>query len=135
MSFPVISREIRPWQRYTPPQYKKKGSIGLLSVVAGGGLLMPTTFAPLSIGGYNAARGLISRDIASFPLDLDVLELIYYWFVISTPIHEYFKIDIFYWFSFLFKFYFNFFYIVIFHICKVSKNKKWMIAIFRAGKE
>ena len=42
-----------------------------LSVVAGDGMLMHTAFAPLSIvlknymgGGYNAARGLISRDIA-----------------------------------------------------------------------
>ena len=40
-------------------------------MVAGGGMLMPTTFASLSIsslkkiwGGYNAAKGRISRDIA-----------------------------------------------------------------------
>ena len=42
-------------------------------MVAGGGMLMPTAFEPISIvsvwknvwgGGYNAARGLISRDIA-----------------------------------------------------------------------
>ena len=42
-------------------------------MVAGGSMLIPTAFAPLSIvsvwkiyigmGGYNAARGLISRDI------------------------------------------------------------------------
>ena len=46
--------------------------IGLLSVVAGGSMLMSTAFAPLPLyqskkyifwGGYNAARGLISRDI------------------------------------------------------------------------
>ena len=35
-----------------------------LSVVAGGGILMPTAFAPLMGGGYKAAKGLISRDIA-----------------------------------------------------------------------
>ena len=46
-----------------------------LSVVAGGGMLMPAEFAPLSIetkiymgGGYNVARGPISRDIAIFLL-------------------------------------------------------------------
>ena len=46
---------------------------GPLSVFAEGGMLIPTAFAPLSIvsvqkiykgGGYNAARGLISRAIA-----------------------------------------------------------------------
>ena len=41
----VISCEIRPWQRYTPPKQKKTKK-GLLSI---GGMLMPTAFAPLHI--------------------------------------------------------------------------------------
>ena len=45
-----------------------------LLVVAGGGMNKPTAFAPFSCislkklheGGYNAARGIISRDITPF---------------------------------------------------------------------
>ena len=51
----VISHEIRPLVAlYSPPRYKKC-FIRLLSVVAGGGMLMPTAFA--------FAKRLISRDI------------------------------------------------------------------------
>ena len=42
--FWVISREIRPLAALYPPPYKK-----VLSVVAGGGIVKPTAFAPLSI--------------------------------------------------------------------------------------
>ena len=49
----VISIKLDPWQRYTPPlPYKKKCFKGLrspLSVVVGGGMLMPTAFAPIYI--------------------------------------------------------------------------------------
>ena len=42
--------KLYPWQRYIPPPpIQKKCFIGLLSVVTGGSMLMPTAFAPLSI--------------------------------------------------------------------------------------
>ena len=46
----VMSLEIRPLAalQHPPPPIQKMCFIGL-SVVAGGGLLMPTAFAPLSI--------------------------------------------------------------------------------------
>ena len=60
---------------------QKECFIGLLSVVAGGGMLMHTAFVPLSIvslslkkymsgRGYNAAKGLFSRDIANLFLPM-----------------------------------------------------------------
>ena len=61
-----MSLEIRPLAAlYPTPPHTKMCFI----VIAGGGMLMPTTFAPLSVlsniwvggGGYNAARGLMSR--------------------------------------------------------------------------
>ena len=74
----VISREIKPLAALYPPPYKKcyirLRSRTPLSEVARGGMLMPTAFALLSIAsskknlwgrGYNAAKGLISRDIAT----------------------------------------------------------------------
>ena len=69
---PVISREIRPQSAlYSPPPYRK-----MLYRAAGGGMLMPTAFAPLSQfyqrGRYNAARGLISRNNAKLPYKLDM---------------------------------------------------------------
>ena len=73
----VISREIIPLAAIYPPPslpHTKKCFIGLLSVVAGGGMLIPTEFAPLSIvsvkkiwgGGWGVKRCqcLISRNIA-----------------------------------------------------------------------
>ena len=63
--------KLDPWQRYTLTP-NKKSFIGLRFRASLSGMLMPTAFAPLSIVsvkkimvvGYNAARGLISRDIA-----------------------------------------------------------------------
>ena len=81
----VVSLEIRPLEAlYTsPPPYTKnllfRAAIekvsyrSFVSVVAGDGMLMHTTFAPPFLsyqskdiygGGYKAVRGLISRDIA-----------------------------------------------------------------------
>ena len=56
VDFLVISREIRPLAAL----YHLK-VLYRAAVVAGGGMIMPTSFAPLSI-----VRGLISRDIADF---------------------------------------------------------------------
>ena len=72
---PVISREITPLSSiqkmcFIGLKYRALLSISTLSSRRGG-MLMPTSFAPISIlkniyegGGYNAAKGLISRDIA-----------------------------------------------------------------------
>ena len=73
----IMSLEIRPLAPLYPhPHISLEGcdfELRSLSVVARGGMLLPTAFASLSIvsdlrkymgGGYSAAKGLISRDIA-----------------------------------------------------------------------
>ena len=77
---PVISREITPLATlYSPPAYKKKCFKGLLSGRRGRyahayGIWAPFYYNRLKNiygggwGGYNAAKGLISRDIAIFYL-------------------------------------------------------------------
>ena len=68
-----MSLEIRPLVALTPPHTKNVLCMAPLSVVAGDGMPMPMVFATLSIvyvlkimGGLNAARGLISRDIVNY---------------------------------------------------------------------
>ena len=46
--FWVISREIKPLAALYPPHTKKVIYRATISVVAGGGMLMPTAFAPIS---------------------------------------------------------------------------------------
>ena len=77
--------KLDPWQRYTPPPQTKKCFMVLRSQWSlGGCMLMPTAFAPLSIvsvkkiymGGFNAARGPISRDIAKNCVLANIIRII-----------------------------------------------------------